>query len=404
MADQVVVIGGGAGGLMAAITLARAGHRVVLVEKNKELGRKILTTGNGRCNVTNRDISIEKYHGASKEFVQTTLEKFDQFATMEFFESLGVALKEEDKGRIFPRTNQATTIVDALKHALENENIPVKTGVTIKSIEAKNGFKITAENGGNFEADKLILATGGKAAFQFGSSGDGIFWATKLGHNIIPIYAALVPLETKEVWAKDLQGIKVEAKVISKVDKKIVRETEGDVLFTHFGISGPAVMAHAGSISPFVDDRSVQIILDLYPEDSQAQLDKKVEQIFQNNNKKSVKNSLAGLIPAALVSAILDISKLNKEKNAAEVSKQERLKIVEIIKNLELNISKVRPLKEAQVSRGGVDTNEVDGNTLESKIVKGLYFAGEVLDVDADSGGFNLQWAWSSGFVAGKLQ
>jgi predicted Rossmann fold flavoprotein len=260
---DVAIVGAGPAGIMAAITAGRDGKSVVLLEKNDFVGRKILATGNGRCNVTNRNISVDRYHGAAKEFILPTLEKFDQFETMEFFESLGVVLKEEDKGRIFPRTNQAATIVEALKHALDSANVAVKTGVTIKSTDPNGRFLIKSENGGEFEADKLVLATGGKAAFQFGSSGDGIFWAQKLGHKTVPIFAALVPLETKEDWVKDVQGVKIEAKVTSRIDKKMAKETEGDVLFTHFGISGPAVMAHAGSISPFVGSKSVQIILDL---------------------------------------------------------------------------------------------------------------------------------------------
>ncbi|MHB1377207.1 MAG: BaiN/RdsA family NAD(P)/FAD-dependent oxidoreductase [Candidatus Humimicrobiaceae bacterium] len=399
---ELAVVGAGPAGLMAAIAAAQKGKKVILLEKNEFIGRKILATGNGRCNLTNKNISIDSYHGASDAFIKNILGKFNQVQTMDFFESLGVALKEEDHGRIFPRSNQASTIVTALKQAIEGSNITIKTNVIVKSVDKCSYFVIKTENGQRFEAKRLILSTGGKAAFQFGSSGDGIFWANKLGHKIVPIFAALVPIETKETWVKEVQGIKIEVKITTKVDNETVQESFGDCLFTHFGLSGPAVMAQAGKISPLLDSNSVKIFIDLYPEITEQNLDQKIEQIFKNNSKKTLNNSLIGLFPAKLVPVILSLAEVDQDKNAAEISKTDRLKIVRCIKEMELTVKKVRPLKEAQVSRGGIDTTEINQNTLESKLIKGLYFAGEIMDVDGDSGGYNLQWAWSSGFVAGQ--
>lgn len=243
---ELAIIGAGPAGLMATVAATQKRENAIILEKNEFIGRKILVTGNGRCNLTNKNISANSYHGASKAFINNILGKFNQDQTIDFFESLGVALKEEDSGRIFPRSNQSSTIVTALKHFIEEPNITIKTNIMVKSVEKCRHFVIKTENGPNFEAKKLILSTGGRAAFQFGSSGDGIFWASRFGHNIIPIFAALVPIETKETWVREVQGIKIEARVITKVDNETIQESFGDCLFTNFGLSGPAVMAQAG--------------------------------------------------------------------------------------------------------------------------------------------------------------
>jgi predicted Rossmann fold flavoprotein len=399
---ELAIIGAGPAGLMASITAAKKRKNIILLEKNEFIGRKILATGNGRCNLTNKNISVSNYHGASDAFIKNILGKFNQAQTMIFFESSGVALKEEDQGRIFPRTNQASTIVNVLKQVIEESGITIKTNTAVKSIDKYRDFVIKTENGQSFEAKKLILSTGGKAAFQFGSSGDGIFWAGKLGHRIIPVFAALVPIETKETWVKEAQGIKIDAKITTKVGNETIQESVGDCLFTHFGLSGPAVMSLAGKIAPFLPVNSVKIFIDIYPEITEQDLDKKIEQIFKNNSKKTLNNSLLGLFPSKLVPIILSLAGVDQNKNVSGISKTDRLKIVRCVKGMELTAKKIRPLKEAQVSRGGVDTTEIDQDTLESKLIKGLFFAGEIMDVDGDSGGFNLQWAWSSGFVAGQ--
>jgi predicted Rossmann fold flavoprotein len=399
---ELAIIGAGPAGLMAAISAAPIKKSIILLEKNEFIGRKIFTTGNGRCNLTNKNISAKRYHGASEAFIKSILGKFDQHQTINFFESLGVALKEEDHGRIFPRSNQASTIVEALKYALEESKITIKTNTTVKSVYKSNDFLIKTEDGQSFEAKKVILSTGGKAAFQFGSSGDGIYWASKFGHNIIPIFASLVPIETRQSWVKEVQGIKIEAKITTKVDNETIYESFGDCLFTDFGLSGPAVMAQAGKISPLLNNNLVKICIDLYPEITEQVLSQKIEQIFKKSSSRTLLISLLGLFPSKLVPVILSLAGLDQNTKVSEISINDRLKIVHCIKNAELSVKKVRPLKEAQVSRGGIDTTEIDQNTLESRLIKGLYFAGEIMDVDGDSGGFNLQWAWSSGFVSGK--
>ncbi|MHB1457316.1 MAG: aminoacetone oxidase family FAD-binding enzyme, partial [Armatimonadota bacterium] len=244
--------------------------------------------------------------------------------------------------------------------------------------------------------------TGGRAAHPLGSTGDGLYWAQKLGHTLTPIYPALVPIETVETWPKDIQGIKVEAKVCAVSSGKIIGEQTGDLLFTSYGVSGLTALALAGSIAPLLQSSTVHLHIDLFAEKSEAELDHILQHIFQNHPRRMIRESLIGVLPDSLIPIVLRFAKTKETIQVREISKAKCLSIISVMKDLTLTVSKLRPLKEAQVTAGGIDTREVDPHTLESKIHKGLHFAGEVLDVDGDSGGFNLQWAWSSGYVAGK--
>lgn len=401
MKYDIAIIGAGPAGIMAAITAKQNGASVVLIEKNEAIGRKILATGNGRCNITNKFISVENYHGSNPEFISGVLSSFDQHKTIKFFEELGLILKEEDRGRMFPRTNQATSVVDILNHELDRLKVEVKLNAEVKEIENKSGWEIKLNDGSMINSGKLVLTTGGRAAHQFGSSGDGHFWMKNLGHKVENIHAALVPLETKELWVKDVQGLKVEAQASFFVDDELVSKRSGDLIFTHFGLSGPAIMSQARFIAPFVETKHVKVQLDFMPEQPKHDLDEMIAKIFNISGAKSVKNALVGLVPAKLIPIVLSESGIEENKNAAEIPKAQRVEIVRNLKSLTLTISKLRPLKEAQVTRGGISTDEINAETLESKKIKNLYFAGEIIDVDGDSGGFNLQWAWSSGHLAG---
>ena len=402
MKYDIAIIGAGPSGIMAAISARQNGASVILIEKNDAIGRKILATGNGRCNITNKLTAVKNYHGANPGFIGSVLSQFDQFKTINYFEALGLILKEEDRGRMFPRTNQATSVVDILKHELTRLKVEVKLNAEVKKIENKSGWEITLLDASIINSDKLILTTGGKAAHQFGSSGDGHFWVKNLGHRVVDIYAALVALETKESWVRDLQGLKVEATANFFVDDKIISKRSGDLIFTHFGLSGPAIMSQARFVAPFVNDNNVKVELDFMADQSASELDAVISKIFNASGSKVVKNALVGLLPAKLITTVLSQSDIDAETKTAIISKEQRNRIVKNLKSLTLNISKLRPLKEAQVTRGGVSTDEIDVETLESKKIKGLYFAGEVMDVDGDSGGFNLQWAWSTGYIAGQ--
>jgi len=394
---DICIVGAGPAGIMAAIYAARAEKQVVLLEKNAEIGRKILATGNGRCNISNTNITIDRYHGESVSFAEPILTGFH---TTEFFESLGVLLKEEDRGRLFPRTDQATTVVDALKAELTRLNVHIFTNFTVKKLET--GWEITSENHDVITANKLILTTGGKAAHALGSSGDGLFWARNWGHNILPIHAALVAIEAEETWLKDIMGIRLATTATLFADGQQVDSRKGDVLFTHYGISGPAAMGLAREVDPLLlEGKKVEISVDLAPDLTAETLDDTIAKLASADGKKQVKSILTGLIAKNLVPQVLALSLINVETKAAELSRNARQAIICTIKDFRLTIKKVRPLKEAQVTAGGIDTTEVAKN-LESKIVPNLYFAGEILDIDGDSGGFNLQWAWASGKVAGE--
>lgn len=399
MKYDVAIIGAGPAGIMAAISAAKKGVSVLLLEKNAVIGRKILATGNGRCNITNRNVSADNFYGGDKKFIAKVLASFDQNQTKQFFESLGLFLKEEDRGRMFPRTNQAKSVVEILEHELNKLKVKVEVNAEVKSIDNSDCWSMELSDGREFKSRSLIVTTGGKAAHQFGSSGDGIFWARKLGHNIENIYAALVPVEVEEDDVQSIQGIKVEAKAGFSRNGELLSEKSGDLIFTHYGLSGPAIMSQSRHAAPFLDS-GIEVRIDLVTDKEKQELDKLLQNIFENNGAKTVKNALTGLIPMNLIPVIVERSSLDPEIKCANISKIQRAQIVHHLKNFTFKVTKLRPLKEAQVSRGGVDVGEIQDN-LESKIIQDLYFAGEVLDVDGDSGGFNLQWAWSSGHLAG---
>jgi len=398
---DVAIIGGGAAGMMAGIWASQNGKSVIIIERNEKLGKKIYATGNGRCNLTNINTNISKYHGANGEFVKSILNQFDQFKTVKFFESLGLIVKEEDNGRIFPRNDQASSVVEALGYKLNKNNVCVKLNSLVRKINKNKEWKITLDNGDEIIASKLIITTGGKSAHQFGSSGDGYFWAKNLGHTIIEQFPALVPVEAKEEWVKNLQGLKIEARVKICVNEKIISEKYGDLLFTHFGLSGPAIMSQASIISKNINGSGLSIILDLFSDKEICEIDTILAKIFSQNGAKSLKNCLGGLVSPRFAEQILINLGLDANKKSAEVSKEIRHDIAEILKNLKITPRGVRSYKESQVTSGGIDCDEIDAKALESDIVPGLFFAGEILDVDGDSGGYNLQWAWSSGYVAG---
>jgi len=396
---DVAVIGAGPAGIMAAISAAKAGAKVVLLEKNEIIGRKILATGNGRCNISNTNIAKDRYHSEDVLSATSILTTFD---AVTYFEGIGVLLKEEDRGRLFPRTNQASTVVDALRAELARLAVATKTSFTVKAILPGKPWHILGESKDEITAASVILTTGGRAAHQLGSSGDGLFWAKNLTHVITPIHAALVPLETEEAWVKDIMGIRLHSHVRLLADNQEILTREGDIIFTHFGISGPAAMGLAREVDPLLEKgKVVTVSIDLVPDLSEERLDSTLATLASTDGKKQVKSILAGLVPKNLIPQIMTMSGISTEQKAAETSKKQRQSLIQTIKNFKLTIKKVRPLKEAQVTAGGIAMTEVTA-ALESKKSPGLYFAGEILDVDGDSGGFNLQWAWASGTIAGE--
>jgi len=401
---DIAIIGGGPAGMMAGIIAGSNEAEVVLIEKNDSLGHKLLATGNGRCNITNQIINVSNYHGSDPCFVLPIFKKFSQKDTVDFFESLGVKLKEEDRGRLFPITDQAGTVLASLEKNLSTNNVTIKLDSCVKNIIFSDCWHIALDDNETIKARKVILTTGGRAAYHFGSSGDGLFWSQNLKHTIAPIYSALVPIETFERWPAKIQGIKTKVRARAYYQNKLVAEDCGDLLFTHYGLSGPAVMGLAGVIADLVECSSapVELKLDLLPDLNENELIEKINYLFEENGAKSILNNLSEFLPQNLIKQTLAIPKIDLTKKSAEASRAERTNICKHLKEFSAKVSKLRPLKEAQVTRGGINTNEINNQTLESLIAPGLYFAGEILDIYADSGGYNLQWAWSSGYVSGQ--
>jgi len=402
--SKVIVIGGGPAGIMSAITAAE-NHDVILIEKNEKLGKKLFITGKGRCNVTNaKDIGeFFDYIPGNPEFLYSSLYTYTNENVMNFFESLGVKLKVERGDRVFPESDKSSDIIRGLEQELIKRNVNVKLNAKVKDIILDEGkiAELVLQDDSHIKGDYFILATGGASYPQTGSSGEGFNFAKKAGHKIIPLKPSLVPIELEDEWVKELQGLSlknVEVKI--KKGNKVIYKEFGEMLFTHFGISGPIVL----SSSRFVESNSsMQAVIDLKPALSEEELDKRIQKDFTKYINKDFKNSLDDLLPKKLISVIIKLSSIPEDKKVNSITKEERKSLVYLIKNLTSNIKGLRPLAEAIVTAGGVNVKEIDPSTMKSKLVDNLYFAGEVIDVDAYTGGYNIQIAFSTGYLAGKM-
>ncbi|MBE8951965.1 MAG: NAD(P)/FAD-dependent oxidoreductase [Quinella sp. 1Q7] len=403
---KIFVIGGGPAGMMAAIRAAEGGASVTLFEKMSRVGRKLGITGKGRCNLTNTaDVAevVRNLPGNGK-FLYSALKKFSSADTVSFFEDLGVVTKVERGGRIFPASDDASEVIDALLRRLTILGVDVRTNSTVTKILAES-HKVTGVlvNGKILACDAVILATGGASYPATGSTGDGFRMARQLGHNVTPILPALVPLETEEDFVRDVQGVSLKnVRVKLLADGKSVAEQFGEMLFTHFGVSGPIILTLSRQAAQLLaDGRFVELELNLKPALKPEQLDARILRDFDKFKRKSLKNALVELLPAKLIPIVLDLSYLAEGKRVDEVTQSERRRLAEILQSLPLTITRTRPIDEAIVTAGGVDVKELDPRTMRSKLVEGLFVVGEVADVDGFTGGFNLQAAWSMGNVAG---
>lgn len=395
---DVAVIGGGPAGMMAATQSARNGLRVVLLEKNRQLGKKLLLTGGGRCNLTNAEFDLKKlvanYHNG--EFLFHAFSLFSPKNTIEFFNKLGVKTKIEAGNRVFPASDDVGEVLEALKKELEKLGVEILYNSEVKDIVFKNNHltSIAIQNVRpltlyNIEAKKFVLATGGKSYSKTGSDGFGYKLAEKLGHTVIAPSPALVPIKLQEKWAKDLQGISLK-------NVKINGQA-GEILFTHFGITGPTVLNMSGEITA-----GEKIKLDLFPDLNQQEVLKSFEEILQKYPRQIIKNILAEFFPIKFAEIFLDILKIDSGKIANNLSKIEKTLIVKNLKNFEMTAEDVLGWDSAMVTRGGISLKEINHKTMQSKIVKNLFFAGEIIDIDGKTGGFNLQLCWTTGFVAGN--
>lgn len=418
---RVVVIGGGPAGMMAAISASQNNNEVWLLEKNNKLGKKLLITGKGRCNITSSlDMKnfISNVPGNGK-FLYSAFDNYTNIDIINFLKKHGVNVKEERGNRIFPTSDKSVDVLSAFEKELKNKNIKIKFNAKVTDIETKdNEVKyVKYEEEGkqkSIEADKVILATGGKTYPQTGSTGDGYEMAKRLGHTITEIKPSLVPLTTSGVsleLCKEMQGLSlknVSIKIMDTSKNKLIYKDFGEMLFTHFGISGPTILSASAhlirykNIDSLLKEQKIKLIIDLKPALSLEKLDARVQRDFLDNKNKEFKNSLNNLLPQKLISPIIQLSEIDGNEKVNEITKEKRLRLVKLLKNFTIAITGFRPLEEGIVTSGGISIKEINPKTMESKLVKGLFFAGEIIDVDAYTGGFNLQIAYSTGYTAGS--
>lgn len=401
---DVAVVGGGASGILAALSASEKKAKVILLERNPRVGKKILATGNGRCNYTNVNTDISYYHSRNPEFAYGALGIFDVSRTMGFFEKLGIYPNVEDGGKVFPRSGQASSILNVLLYELENSDIKVECNMKVNSIKkSKGGFEITTDDGKKIFSKCVIIACGGKAMPSSGSDGTGFKIAKKLGHNIIDVFPALVQLKLDGKFFRQIKGVKFLGKAALFSRKEKIREDFGDILFTNYGISGPPILQlsrHANTLLNVGKDAILKV--SIFYDKTFNEMESLLKERFKNMLEKPLDFSLEGLVNKRLIPVILRQAGVNDiKKPVKKLSQKECKNIAKILCSWEFKVTGSMGWQNAQVTAGGVDTNEVEPFTLESKIVEGLYFSGEVLDIDGDCGGFNLQWAWSSGYIAG---
>lgn len=470
--SQVIVVGGGAAGMMAAYASASLGHQVILLEKNEKLGKKIYITGKGRCNVTNTAEKEQFFQNVvtNSKFLYSSIYQFDNQALMSFLEEYGCLVKTERGGRVFPVSDHASDVTGALKRALGEMFVDIRLRTEVKSlsvrkdgqrpegetkeIEKKQGRAtgrqirgVLLENGSKLEADAVILACGGLSYPTTGSDGAGYRLAAQAGHSLVPCRPALVPFEVKEGWCKELQGLSlknVEVRLFAEGGSQAAPKAErdmgyltensfprrakplysgfGEMLFTHFGVSGPLILSASsyyarvcgGTASAAGNNgrenleaaskdgnRQMKLLLNLKPAMDEEMLDRRILRDFEENSHKSFKNALGGLFPAKLIPVMVELSGIDGEKKVYDVTREERRSFVRLIQNLPLTVTGTRGFEEAIITQGGIPVSEVNPSTMESKLCSGLYFAGEMLDIDALTGGYNLQLAWSTGHLAG---
>lgn len=414
---KVIVIGGGPAGMMAAITAAEAGNKVILLEKMERLGRKLLITGKGRCNITSSlpiDDFIQNTPG-NGQFLYSCFKNYTNKDIIQFLKSQGLEVKEERGNRIFPVTDKSLDVLVCFKKRLKELNVEIIYNVRVTEVMQKNGqgnLQVKTEDNKLFDAQKVILATGGKSYPLTGSTGDGYEIAEKLGHTVTKIRPSLVPLECydkntcKSLQGLSLRNVKIELK--NAENNKVIYEDFGEMLFTHFGVSGPTILSSSAhlvrykNIDELLKNKKIILKIDFKPALSEEKLDERILRDFSEFKNKQLKNSLDKLLPQKLIPVIIEKSKINPDKKVNEISKQERKNLVKLLKNFELTISNFRPIDEAIITSGGINIKEINPKTMESKLVPGLYFAGEIIDVDSYTGGFNLQIAYSTGYTAGK--
>ncbi len=405
--SKVFVIGAGAAGSMAAIAARQRGHEVTLFERNEKIGKKIYITGKGRCNLTNACDIEDLFENvvSNPKFLYSAFYTFTNDQVISFFEEHGMPVKVERGNRAFPVSDHSSDVIATLRRTLESLGVRIHYEERIQDLLCENG-KITGvvlQNQKKLYADAVILATGGLSYPSTGSEGDGIRFAKKLGHTIKEMSPSLVPIETKEDYVKEMQGLSLRnvSILVKDAKGKKLYEDFGEMLFTHFGVSGPLILSASARLNEKIRKEELQILIDLKPALSEKQLHDRILREFDENKNKQIGNVLAKLLPAKMIPVMIEVCGFSTEDRVNEFTKEKRQRLVDRMKAFPITTCGLRSFKEAIVTRGGVDVKEVDASTMESKLISGLYFAGEMLDLDAVTGGFNLQIAWSTGYLAG---
>lgn len=413
--SKVIVIGGGPAGVIAACTAAQNGHAVTLIERNKRIGRKLMITGKGRCNVTNYCTDVQELIDmipVNGRFLYSAFSSFMTYDTMSLFEELGVPLKVERGNRVFPVSDKSVDIVDALDRYLHKCRVKVVNARADSILADSDGGKVIGvktDDGTSIPCDAVVLATGGLSYPSTGSTGDGYRMAEKLGHVVTELSPSLVPMECIDSCCREMQGLalkNIEIRILENGDdenggNKVIYTDFGEMLFTHFGVSGPVILSSSSHIRDIETGR-YSLHIDLKPALTAEQLDARIQRDFQKLSNKDFQNSLGGLLPAKMIPVIVRRSGIDPQKKVNQITKAERMLLVSLIKSFVIDISGFRPISEAIITSGGIEVKEINPKTMESKLISGLYFAGEIIDTDAYTGGFNLQIAFSTGYLAGK--
>ena len=429
MMSKVIVVGGGPAGMFAAYFAAKNGHKVTLLEQNEKLGKKLYITGKGRCNITNASDMEDLFANvcSNQKFLYSAFYSYTNDQVVEFFENYGLRTKVERGNRVFPVSDHSSDVIATLSKALKEVGVEVKlytkvarilteeyldeNGQTVIADKKSGAIKqkvngVVLEDGTMLKADDIVLATGGISYPSTGATGDGYRFAEGLNHKIVEPTPSLVPFEVQESWVTEMQGL-----ALKNVSIRIEREGKkiyddfGEMLFTHFGVSGPMILSASASIKPayFKDfEHDLKLYIDLKPALDKEQLDKRILKDFEEAKNKQYKNSIQKLLPSKMIPIIIELSGIDPDKKVNEITKEERMKLVELLKGLPITIIGLRGWNEAIITKGGVSVKQINPSTMESKLVKGMYFAGELLDLDAMTGGYNLQIAWSTGYLAGN--
>jgi predicted Rossmann fold flavoprotein len=406
--SKVIVIGGGAAGMLAAIYAARNHNEVHLYEKNEKLGKKLYITGKGRCNLTNASDMDTLFDNVvtNRKFLYSAFYAYNNYDVMDFFSELGLETKIERGNRVFPQSDKSSDVISALSGELKSQGVSIHFDSEVENVIVKNGVLsgITVKNKKEvIKADKIIVATGGLSYKSTGSTGDGYRFAKDLGHKVTDLSPSLVPFNIKEEYIKELQGLSLKniRITVSSKNKEIFSDF-GEMLFTHFGVSGPVILSASSYVIPYMKNKDITLSIDLKPALTIEQLDARIVRDFEEVKNKQFNNAMDSLLPKKLIPIIIALSGINGDKKVNLITKEERLNLVNIIKSMKLGVSSLREYNEAVITKGGISVNEINPKTMESKLVSNVYFIGEVLDLDALTGGYNLQIAWSTAYAAGN--